>query len=416
MSAYSFYYLAGSGFNQAARCVTPPTATGDSVNGNVAALYDGHTYELFMHASGAAAASVLYDMNQVPNGGFETSFDISGLPAAGWGKNTAATVTRVVGAAYEGSGKARVTGTEGELYYDLAAAAGEVLNWQVAALVEKVGTAGVAGIRVQNLETGKYWNGTTWQADLTWWVTVVDTTFKLVTAGGVTVEDYVTCGTDRPRLRFSFVNSGGGAKAEFDAFYVWPRLSFCGVFGHNLPLAVAAGVRSGVTSDTPTVRGLLTVVQPTSYVVMTPFDERYVKLISTKAPDDRKIWYREVVLGQHSTLLKQPESKQLTLRDVQDREDSALGSYQAFVRTARGHRVLELQLKHPLTAQRTQLQEIIERSRSGAYSLVVVPNSTDPASAMLCRVPPEWSTGQAVGAHPTTSLALEELPFPLLVP
>ena len=198
MANFDSLILYGSGMNQLSRCVTAPDAYvllpgggtssgGDSVNGNVEALRDGNVYEPFIHQNIVGTKILMFDMNQVENGGFETTFNSSGLPGNGWGKNSLATVARVTGAAYEGSGACRISGNGGELYYDLEASAGEMLNFQVAVKVNSyIGFQGLVGIIVQNLETGKYLDPAgAWTSSFTWYKGISGTTFHTPGEGGL---------------------------------------------------------------------------------------------------------------------------------------------------------------------------------------------------------------------------------------
>lgn len=56
----------------------------------------------------------------------------------------------------------------------------------------------------------------------------------------------------------------------------------------------------------------------------------------------------------------------------------------------------------------------MERSRNGAYPLLMISDSTKADAAMLCRVAPAWSTAHMIGTFNTSSVELDELPFPAL--
>lgn len=419
-----FHYLVGSGYNHLARAAVAPVAgAADVVNGDVEALRDGTLEAPFLFGGAAGTSHLSLDLNQVTNGGFEAAF-AGGLPAAAtanatWRNLTGAGVTRVTADPYEGAASLVVDGGVGKsLDFDLRASAGEALNFQLAYRVvpTELDVVSAAELRVQNQQTSRWLNvAREWQAAETFCARTSSEAWQFVT-GRFAVEDFAACQSDRPILRFQLRCMLVDGTAQFDAFYVWPRITFASVHGHNVPPGVACGVRSGPTSSTPNLRALIAVAQPSMWATFPPVDERYWTWAATTPPDLRQIVLRELVLGQARTLLRQREDgAEETLIDPQDRTESDLGPLQAHLRTEHGRRRLAVRLKFPSDSEMAEWREIMARSRNGAYPLVIVPDSLQPDGAMLCRVPPEWTRAHKIGTFYESGAEFEELPFPSMV-
>lgn len=415
----SLLYLVGSGYNQIARAVAAPVA-GSALSGfSVSALYNGRADQAFIFDG--EPLTLDFDLNQVTNPGFETAF-ASGLPAAAtaiatWGKSSGATLTRDTSTFMSGVASMRVDGADEYAYFDQVVSAGEYL---VATAAARSPTLSVpfARIACQNLNTGNWLTSSLgWSSALTYWYSG-GTSWDAAPAGAFQVESFSACRTDRPTLRWRFVCASPGTEAWFDDFYVWPRVNFAFAHNHNFPPSVGVGMRSSASGfSSTTLRGAFTTTPATMYVVMANVDERYWRLISTAPPDDRDLFMWQFVLGQYQTASRvHLEGHTIGTIDVQDRSSSEIGQMQAYIRGAHARRQVELQFKHPSVADAIEHAEIQKRSRNGAHPLVVVLDSADPSSALLCRSPDVWKLAHVTTTLRQSSLVLDEFPFGIVTP
>lgn len=413
----SFLYLAGAAYNQIARAVAQPVpGSSDSILGDVDALSDYETWQPFLFAGTAGTSYIDFTLKQTVNGSFETAFS-GGLPGTGWGKSSGATITRENFAATgEGSYCLRVAGADEHAYFDLEAAAGETLTGAVYVTTDLDAGAGAGRVKVQNLATGKWLTSAgTWQTAETSWASGVDETAWTYTRSVFTVEDYTACQADTVTLRFYFVNEDPSLWSQFDGFYVWPRINFVALIGHNIPPGCTVRLWSANPGPN-TVKATLTVAQPTMWSSFSSVDDYAFRLSISDPADLRQIFLREVVLGQYRTLAQQrQDGAETVLLEPQDRDESTLGPGGAFLHAARGRRRMTLPLKHPSSVEAGEWQEMMERSRNGALPLLIVPDSARSDSAMLCMAAPEYSTTHLRGTFTTGTVQVDELPFPALV-
>jgi hypothetical protein len=95
-------------------------------------------------------------------------------------------------------------------------------------------------------------------------------------------------------------------------------------------------------------------------------------------------------------------------------QDRSEGGIAAYLRSTSGARELQLRFDYR-AADYTQAKEMLERSRNGAHPLVLA-DSSDSASAMLCRVADKWQGSVQSNVLRQSSLTFTELPFPTVLP
>lgn len=417
-----FYYLCGTGYNLLARAATPPTiTTADSLFSDPAALSDYSQDVPLVFTAASETKRVDVDLNQVPGHDFDETF-VSGLPAGtGWSKSGSATITRETTSPFRGSAYVRVDGSIGQyLAWDQEVVAGETLTLEIAmrgsAIVE---ARDAAVLRGRNLATGRWLNqGMAWQAGGAFAVTNPSTAwaYNLRT---FTVEDYATCQTDRPVIRWYLATNIDDVDGycEFDAFAVWPSVSMVSIHGHNVPPgATLVRLGSGVVDDVFQTRVDPVVTQPTMWATFTMAADRYWRLSITEPADGRQVYLREFVLAQLRALMRQREDgAEETLIDPQDRSESGIGAIEAHLLTERARRRLAVRLKFPSSTEMAEWREIMERSRNGAHPLWIVADSERADAAMLCRVAPEWARAHMIGTFHSSGADFDELPFPAMV-
>jgi len=406
----SMYYLVGSGYNQLARCVTTPDAsTGLSVADDVSVLYNGRADEPYIFSGNV---EIDIDWNQTVNGDFATAFS-GGHPGTGWGAVGTPACTKV-------SNAMQIAGASGDHYeyFDLSCSAGEVLTVSAFA-TPPTGAGGFSKIIVRNLETNATLNGAgVWVPATTgaaiWHYLPAALGGALLTTP-FTVEPYSTCLEDRVVLRFEFYGGPGSGPTypTYDDFFVWPRINFAHVHGHNIPPGATLAYCSSAFVTPTVVAHTFTVKQPSFYATFTDQDYRYGRLLLTaNPPDGRNVYMWQVTFGQYQTARRsQDNGFSASLVDTQDRASSDTGPIQAYLRTARGRRMVDLAFKHTSAADKAEALEIMERSRNGALPSIIVTDSTDSSSGVLCQMPPTFKLSHIVTSLYASSVTLDEFAF-----
>lgn len=404
----SFYALYGTGYNQLARMATAATPESEDSLFPIANLYNGQPWKPFRFATTYDSGYIDFDLNQVVNGEFGTAFS-GGLPGTGWGKSSGATLTR------NGTPAMEVTGGASEYgYFDLSVASGEVLT--ISASLANITLASDATIKVRNRTTGSFLTTSgTWQDADTAWATATATSVGKTTT--FTVESYSDTMADRCTLRLYFYGFATGTPT-YTYVLVYPRINFVSIHGHNITKeSYPVQMRASFASPPATVQTTLTLSHPTMFSAFTAADLRYWRLYFNSDPFVDPTWLGEVVLGQYQTLTRRQNfGQELTLTHAQDRDITELGPFSAYVRQERGRRKVSLQFRYNDDTDYEQAREIVERSRGGAYPLVLVLESGDETTAMLGRLAPDWSHSRVTNTMRDASWEFEELPFPVIVP
>jgi hypothetical protein len=413
----SLLALFGTGYNQLARMATAATPEAADALYPIANLYDGKPWQPFRFGAAGTSGYVDFDLNQVVNGGFETAFT-AGVPGAGWTLAGAATATRVaapappvgsyamdVGGGYAASGANCAV-------FTVSVRSGEVLTLDAYLYAVGGGLNELASVYVRNLVTGNYYTSG-WAAAPVAVLThnAASWSAKTVT---FTVESFATSLCDRVDLEIRCSGAGTGAQhAYYDEVRLYPRINFAGIFGHNIvPATAPVEIRSGTTSPGATVRATMTMAQPTMFSTFASVDQRYWRLFFTNDPPATATWLGELVLGQYETLSRSqsyPYSE-----DRMEPQDRSEGGIAAYLRSTSGARELQLRFDYR-AADYTQAKEMLERSRNGAHPLVLA-DSSDSASAMLCRVADKWQGSVQSNVLRQSSLTFTELPFPTVLP
>lgn len=423
----ALYMLYGEGYNQLTRMASAATPESAAAKYPIANLYDGIPNKPFIFGSAGGSGYIDFDLQQLTNGGFETW---SGGAPTGW------TVTLTDGGTvteeaviFNGGAKSAKLATAGGL--SDAAQVSQIKyvpagkSMSISAALYGTGAAPTIALKVTNLVTGN-----SLDQNGAWGVgqTVMSRSAASWATATVafTVESYSDCGSRDlvPVQIVALVSTSLAVSAYVDDVVLFPTISFASLHGHNIkPACGAIEIRSGTSSPAATVRATFTHAQPTMFATFAAVAARYWRLFVTTDPATGSdpvldaISIGELVLGEYATSTRnQNLGFETTLTDPQDRSASDIGPLQAFVRTTRGRRQLALQFRLLNTAtDYAQWKEILERSRNGAFPLVVVVDSADSTSAIMCRVPPSWRVTRPLDAMRDHSLDLEEMPFPIVV-
>ena len=99
-----------------------------------------------------------------------------------------------------------------------------------------------------------------------------------VETGAITVENYAACQSDLVSLRVTILNVTSSAVVYADDIYVWPRINFLSVHGHNIDAGAAPVFMSSVNDfTTPTDEGYPPITLPSFYSLLSAGnqDRRY---------------------------------------------------------------------------------------------------------------------------------------------
>ncbi len=417
----SMYALFGASYNEIGRCITVPAPESANSLFPIANLYDGIPNKPFVFGSAGGSGYIDFDMQRLTNGGFETWS--AGAPV-GWTVTTVAggNVTEEAVIVNGGSKSARL-GTVGGLSDSARVSqratfrAGSTANLSIALYGPAAGAVLVVYLRC--VETGNYLQlgGGSWGA--------INTLFSQIAQSWAsntvtfTVEPYSTTHSDTVTLEvIADLTAATGRAAYVDDAVFVPGISAATIHGHNVPPAsVPLLLKSGASSPgTTTTRGTFTLAHPTMYTTFNVAYDRYWRLLTTADPPTDAIWLGELVLGEAVTMLREQNYGQTTSGvSAQDRSSNEIGPLQAFVRTERDRREVELQFRYTSAASFNQREELLARSRNGAYPFVLILDSSDATSAMMVRVPPRQAHQRSLTLLRDASITTEEMPFPVVI-
>ena len=238
-------------------------------------LYDGRPSRAWRSTSLAADQVLRVDGNLITDGvsdfgGFETW--ASGSPA-GWTEENTGTgaVTEEAAIFNSGAKSAKFTAGTGtaSIYRDIVVKAGEILNVQSA--LRGDGT-GIVRLRLYNTLTHKYYDGV---ATNTWVTAVSDVRTQQAASWStetetITVESHALCQSDLVTLRLTVLSlTTGGPSAYADDVYIWPRINFASIHGHNIDPGQLVTLRSSTDNwvGSNTQEGTAVPTVPTFYML-----------------------------------------------------------------------------------------------------------------------------------------------------
>lgn len=418
-----FLFVSPQVLNLLARGVTTlSTGTANSLH-PITNAYNGQPSKpLILSAAGSYTITVDGDLTQ-GYGAIEGTF--SGGVAPGFTDgSTGGGVPAEEGAVVHSGGSTKaqkLTASTGSrvarVYRDVLVRAGEELSYE--AYLSGDGTATVYA-RAQDLNTGKWWDGSAWQSSVSSIGSRATATYA-ATTDTITAETAVNLRAGLTTIRFSFVVDGSVATGSgyVDDFAVWPSVDFCGIFGHNIPIGATVLFRSSTSSGwgAPTTQATMTVYQPSFFSVLAaPVAERYWRFQVTDAIASVTPYVGEVVMGSTLALTKSVDYPLETTRMYRHtRMEGPLGHVFVGQRSARPSRVLPLTWGVMSAASLREIRDQLYLAAMGdLHSLIVIPRDDDPELCIYGRLQDEYRDGVAIVDYRQTGLVIVEHPFPVV--
>jgi hypothetical protein len=310
-----------------------------------------------------------------------------------------------------------------ERYKDVTVPAGKKIK--LYAYHDSDGT-GVARLIIQNLRTGYYLTAAgAWSATIDYAIASTSTAYPQSTVT-FTVQSFSTCKADEVTLRITVQNITATSDVWFDEVHLVPAVDVTSIHGHNFPPSATITVLSSDDNfSTSTTRFTLTGAIPSCGEVLgAVVYARYWRLnIADSLATPQAAWrLGEWILGETYTLTQQPRhpgvapwSFSKTLPQVANATE--LGEETRIPLTEDGQRTRTYPFRDVVTSTlTTDLDEVVERSRYGTRSWLLIPDDTG-TEALLVRLSGNgWSAESLSGGQDgwDRALAIQELPFPVV--
>lgn len=334
-----------------------------------------------------ADGTITVDGNIVLSPGFE---EIGSGPPLNWSEILAGAgsdVTRTVTAGEFDTGAAgmelkagNVGGASAFGHQDVYVRAGETI---VVKARGKTGTAANRKARLQNLETLKYYNGTSWVTSPADAATFNSTGsfVNIYGAGGlaVTIENFAACRKDRVLLRVGFLNDVQNSDAWIDNVTVHPGSNVAWISRHNIPPGITVEWResSDNFSGSNVLVATLSVVRPEFGKFLASTNLQYQRLRFVGTPIAETMWFGEAGFSQvfQPTAMIIPRPVGFDLSEPQLRQDLSNGDARVFALGEEERYGLTLPFKLPTEAAFQEWLEILKRTRFGKNLMIVIPDT-----------------------------------------
>lgn len=225
----AFKFAAGRHLNKLRETLASPSATAmvssaaAATGYSISALYDGNLANPCKLGTQPSFVIFSADLNLLLNPGFETS----GVP--GWSV-ASGTSDRANDQFQTGSFSLKFT-TLGTRIQTLTLVAGDQYNLRYA--LRGDGTR-AAFIRIWDVVTGRYWNGTTWQAVAVDLASQSAAAWSVVNDASFTAESFAAVGRAHTQIQVIVGCNANGGAAWVDEVSVSPRINYVGLHGHNI--------------------------------------------------------------------------------------------------------------------------------------------------------------------------------------
>lgn len=403
---------------------TTTLSTGSAASGYpLTYLYDGKpSVPLVLAAAGNFTVDVDGDLLQ----GIGACETFSGGVATGWTNGSTGTGVLAQGSGagffHGGSSSQKVTSGAagvGRAQVDKVVRAGEVISGDF--WLKTDGTATIC-VRLQDLSTGKFWDGSAWQSSASNWTTHNTTTWTEKTPTAATVDTAANLRAGATTLRLSFVVDSATAAGDgyFDDVAIWPSVDFVGIFGHNIPIGATVELKSSTSSGwgSPTTEATLTVYQPSFYALLAaPVAKRYWRLQVTDAIADAARYVGELAISSAVTLTRAPDYPIRSPRSWRTgRGETVLGHPHVAQRASQPTRTLDVTWSTSTAAEWREVRDSIFLAAAGDFrDIVLIPRDDDPETCIFGRLAPTIAEDQVIldyrGGY---GITVSEHPFPVV--
>jgi len=265
----------------------------------------------------------------------------------------------------------------------------------------RLNSSSTTSITLQNLSTGFYLQpGGTWSSGVG----------NLTASVDYQVESYTLCQAATVILKI--VVTTGTTVGD------WPACNAIVVWGHNLDPGMGVAMRtstdnfggSNVLEATGAVR------QPSFMMLGNTSYNRYVRLALT-GTNQATPWYAEVMPCHLETAVTTlGVDHEITYEEAQIRSGGLYGESYVYPLASWPRRLCKWRFNMDSAREREIREEVVLRSRGGAYPLLLVPTSTDATPPVLFgRLDAKWSTTRTFADVWSTDLTMSEgfAPTPL---
>jgi hypothetical protein len=381
-------------------------------------LADGKPGSISKFASLLSTPDILADIDLIVASGADGTFDNVPSFPAGWTTSLTGTgaVARDTGNKHAGPSSVKLSAGTGSatVYVDVVVRTGS--SNRIAVWL-KADASSTVGARIQNQQTGYYWNGTTWTKAVSTWVTKTGAGAFTEHTSVVPVESYDTMTGPLATLRVSFFNATIGSDGWVDDAILIPAVDFCSIHGHNIDPRSAPELFSSDDGAAFTSRALFTMRKPSCFVrITTPIYARYWKLLfsdinsSTSGP----IWMGELVLGKAAIFRSTAQPMQAGYSAQQVLVPRRFGAPAAYAMGQFELRSIPLKVLCESVTDRKTFFDEWRRCLAGAPA-VVVPHDSDGHTDVIFgklpdTLPHDWQNTKFV----TITMPVDELPLPVI--
>jgi hypothetical protein len=340
-------------------------------------LFDGQPGFPSVFGSAGTDGFIQVDLNELLNGGFETT------TLANWSDDDLGTGTSVdttTGSEVRtGTHACKMTGTNGSNYgargQTILVTPGE--KRRNATWVKALAT-GVGKLYLQNLDTGRWFNGTTWQASKTHAVQITNPASFTEMGVNYTVESFKICGKrTQVQLRVTYACESG--TVSFDDCTDHAAVDILALLGTNVAPAIAPTLQSSDDASSWTDRAVLSPMKPAFWAYLTtPIYTRHWRAPKFIGTPTSAIYVGEAVLAQTRPWTSlAPNISYGDERDYrQTRHAGAIGDIYRNLVSDSAPSSFDLSFEPNSDAERDELEELYDLAQGGAVDALIVPDNS----------------------------------------
>jgi hypothetical protein len=419
---------AGQNFNLFANSLytVTPSPAADTLF-PIARLYDAVPGNIFRFGSLTASPTVTVDFTD-GMGGFGGLNAWTGGTPDGFTETTSGggTVTQDNVNKQEGASSALFTPGAGgscTLYRDVTVRSGFYYKLSAYGINNATGILAI-NVYIQNLTTGRYWNGgaaTSWSSVQAAGIIMAQDLVWTQASGTFQVEGYGACRAETVTLRITFSASSSTETCNLDLIEFYPAVDFISIHGHNIDDLIEVTLQSSTDGFSSVVTTEATLTQRVGAfygVLAARVYRRYWRLrfLGTNTSASGAIYLGEAVLSQAFALSKAPAYPvRLRFRTPQIRTPLQWGAGGIYGVSRHPTIGMGLDWKQEEAHFTEFFHEVFMRSMGGA-AMVVVPDTNDPLGITYARFPESYDVSRVMTTfRELGSIDLEPLPLPMLI-